>query len=171
MTWPPQHEKKVFDLTAIVDNLLAYLEANDADALEWANDATPGLQEFQAFYSNASGRLNTIFPSCMVIAKRHATDLKSDAIDGGLELTLEITLAGPDADQLATDANRYARAIESMLSNIPSGTLTNGVGQTTQSHLFELETRFDVVGRLAGTPSFIQVFQTQATYQLITSGV
>lgn len=165
MSWAPTNQ--VVDLTTLIDNWLAYVEANCQDALEWANGGSPGLQEFQVLYSNLTGRLQTIFPQHMVIAQTVETDLAGDILIAGWQLVLETAIAGPDADELATNTKRYGRAIESMLSNIPSATLTANSSPTMHAALFELETRYDETQR--STPGFIQVFQTRAVFRLTQS--
>ena len=71
MAWTPA--KNVIDLTKVVDNLLAYIKAHQVEALAWANlPSTEVLPPFpdEAIYSNASGRLSTIFPQFDGFGKR-----------------------------------------------------------------------------------------------------
>jgi hypothetical protein len=163
MPWTPT--KQVIDLSPVVDNLLGYFEANDADALAWANGGD-ALPEFEKFYSNASGRLQTIFPSLMVLSQESETDLAGEVNVAGLQLTLEATITGSNADQLVADSKKYARAVESMLANIPSATLTDGCSPDHQSHLFEIETRLDILRGQANPSAFLQIFQTRCVYRL-----
>jgi TRAP-type mannitol/chloroaromatic compound transport system substrate-binding protein len=163
MTWAPT--KQTVDLTQIVDNLLAYIDAQDADALEWAN-GDPGLAEFAGLYSNATGRVQTKFPQMVVLTQTIETDLAGDILIAGYQLVLETAVTGANADELATNTKIYGKAVESMLSNIPSATLTANSSPAITATLFELETRYDETRRLP-TPGFIQLFQTRAVYRLM----
>lgn len=165
MTWAPA--KQVIDTSPLIDNWLAYVDAQDADALAWANGGQ-GMLEFQGLYSNATGRLQTVYPQHMVIRQAIETDLTGDILIAGWQLVLETALSGPDADELATDTKKYGKAVESMLSNIPSATLTNNADPELNATLFELETRYDETRNLP-TPGFIQIFQTRCVFRLTTA--
>src|SRR3954470_13382744 len=101
MVWTPK--ANVIDLTQVADNLLGYIEANQTDALIWANGGT-GLDDFAKFYTNAVGRLQTQFPSLMILTQRAEADLSGEILLSGLEITLEGTIAGKDTDSLVRDA-------------------------------------------------------------------
>lgn len=162
MAWTPQ--KQVLDLTAFVDNLLGYVEEQDADALAWANGGQP-LPEFARLYSNASGRLQTMFPSLMVLSQACETDLRGEILQGGLEITLEGTVSGSDPDELVRTARMYATAVESMLHNAPSGTLTAG-SNIEHARLMEAETVFDILRGQQQPSAFLQIFQTRCGFLL-----
>jgi hypothetical protein len=104
----------------------------------------------------------------MVLAQSSETDLTGDALLGGLELTLEVTITGGDADQLVLDTKIYAKAVESALANVPSATLTAGSSPAITAALFEVKTAFDILRGHKTANSFMQIFQTRALYQLIT---
>jgi hypothetical protein len=163
MPWTPR--KQVIDLTPIADNLLGYIGTNDADSLEWANEG-PGLDQFAKLYTNASGRLQTQFPSLMVLSQEMETDLAGEVLVSGVQLTLEATITGPDADTLVADTKKYARAVESMLANIPSATLTANCSPAHQANLVEIETRLDILRGQANPSAFLQIFQTRCVYRL-----
>lgn len=166
MAWTPDY--KVIDLSQIADNLLGYIDDNQTVALDWANDG-PGLIEFAKFYTNSSGRLQTIFPSLMILTQETGTDLEGDILQGGLKITLEATIAGPDTDELVANTKLYAKALESMLANIPSETFTAGSDPVMHSALMEIETRLDVVRSIVGVSGFVQVFQIQCLYKLLAA--
>lgn len=170
MGWTPT--VKVLDLRHIANNLLAYIEANQADALEWAYEAPATATGFLKFYKSAKGRLSTIFPCLMILEKGVANDLE-DAITGVLTIKFEAVIAGADADTLADDAVKYGMALESMLANIPKATLGTADDESPLINpmtggLILLETEYDESSSLNGT--FFQVFQTKASYQLIARG-
>lgn len=161
MTWTPQ--KKVLNLAPIAGNLMAYIEAQDADALSWAGG---GLDEFAATYTNSSGRLQTMFPSLMVLTQECETDLSGEVLIGELQLVLEGTVSGSDANELVLNTKIYARAVESMIANIPAATLGAGTG-ISNAALMEVQTVFDVLRGQASPSAFLQIFQIRCKYALV----
>lgn len=169
MAWTPT--KNVVDLTKIVDNLLNYIEDEQTDALTWANGGTSGLDDFASFYTNASGRLYTKFPSLMVLGQQddgeEAETDEGDVLVTTLDLIMEVTLSGPNADDLVLTTKVYDLALKSMLANIPAATLTADSKVATHAVIIQLGTKFDVLNKLSAKV-FIQVFQTEVIYKLIT---
>jgi hypothetical protein len=164
MAWTPP--KKVIDLTPLAANLLAYIELNDADALAWANGGE-ALPEFAATYPNASGRLQTMFPSLMILAQSDAEDLSGEANIAAFNMTLEMTISGPDPDALVETAKRYSKAVKSMITNMPSGTFTADCAPGMTANLVEMEEAFDIL-RGGATPSaFLQIVQLRPGWSLI----
>lgn len=165
MAWLPT--AKVIDLSQTADNLLAYIAANQTDALEWAE---PGLDDFQKFYTNASGRLATQFPSLMILSQRVDTDLAGDTLDAALQLILEATISGSDADELVAKTKHYSKAVESMLLNVPSEVLMANAEGYHRSYAVELETELDILRGQQSPSAFLQIFQTRVVYRLSASG-
>ena len=169
MAWEPQF--KVIDARYIGRNILDYIELHQEEALAWA-DGGAGIEPFAKFYTNASGRLQTIFPSLIILSQSLETDLESDQIPANLQFAFEATMAGSDPDQLVADTKIYAMAIESMLLNISSDELTNNSYQYHKGYPMEIETRFDILrGHKAAATAFLQIFQTRVKYRLQTAGV
>lgn len=166
MTWVPPN--KVIDLSQVADNLIGYIDTYQTDALAWASGGL-GLADFAKFYTNASGRLQTIFPSLMILTQESETDLSGDVLIAGLQMTLEATIGGGDPDELVANTKVYAKAIESMLANIPSATLTANSDPAMNASLFEIETRLDILRGQQSPTAFLQVFQTRCVYQLISA--
>lgn len=164
MAWTPA--AKIIDLVPVADNLLAYIQANQTDALEWANGG-PGLNDFAKLYTNASGRLQTMFPSLMILAQAEEPDIAGEVLLSGLQLTLEGTISGGDADQLVLDTKKYAKAVASMLMNIPSASLMAGTDDVTHSQIHELETKYDILRGQQGSTAFLQIFQIRCLYALV----
>lgn len=169
MTWAPT--KQVIDLSGVVDNLLEYIETNQADAHLWANGEP--LDDYKALYPNATGRLSTKFPHLIVLDQEHKgedTDTEQgEVLAITLVLTLEGAVTGSNVDTVVNNAKKYALALESMLMNIPSATLTGSAsvhgycaGYQTASDLFKAHG-----GKTAS--SWLQIFQTRCEYRLITS--
>lgn len=163
MVWSPHYQ--VVDYSQVADNLLTYIDANQTEALNWANGGS-GLADFAKFYTNAVGRLQTTFPSLMVLAYRAETNLEGDLLESGMQITMEGTVSGNDTDQLVQDAKRYAKAVESMVANIPSAALTANSDPAMTARLFEVESVFDILR--PWTSGYLQIFQTRCIYVLST---
>jgi hypothetical protein len=166
MAWEPK--QNTADFRYVVTNLLAYIEANQADALAWASD-TP-LEPFVALYPNAAGRLGSLYPNLMVVRQDQAMDFSGDVLIAGIELLLEGVVTGPDADQLVIDAKAYAMAVESMLLNIPHRTLTASGKQSGLEVIMEMETQFDVLRGQKTATSFLQLWQTRVVFRIHSAG-
>ena len=166
--WNPQF--KVIDTRFLGQNILDYIETNQEDALTWANGGA-GLDPFAKFYTNASGRLQTIFPSLMILAQTNETDLTGDQLQADFDLVLEGTVTGSDPDDLVANTKKYAMAVESMLLNITSDELTEDSNQYHKGFSLEIETVFDILRGQVTPSAFTQIFNTRVKYRLITSGV
>lgn len=165
MAWAPT--KNVIDLSQVADNVLGYIETNQVDALTWAGGIALG--GFAKFYTNASGRLQTIFPSLMILTQTCETDLSGEVLVAGFEMTLEGTVGGSDPDILVADTKIYAKAVESMLANIPSASCTADSDPSMNASLFEIETVLDIVRGHQTPTAFLQIFQTRCVYRLTAS--
>ncbi len=167
MAWNPQ--TNIIDVTKITDNLFDYLEANQVDALEWANPDS-SLQPIKKFYRSAVGRIMSVFPCLMLIEKANATDNSSDVLEGRFRLQFEGVIQGGDSEQLVKDATVYAAALESMISEVPSDVLCAGAKQTLFAFSNSFETEYDAISRSPGKANiYFQVFRTEVTYALQTS--
>lgn len=169
MTWAP--DKQVIDLSGVVDNLLGYIETNQAEAHEWANGSP--MNDYAALYPNATGRLSTKFPQLIVLDQEHQGEDKEtesgDVLMITLALTLEGAITGSNADDLVVTAKKYAYGLESMLINIPSATLTGSASITGIPMGYQ--TAYDILKGHGGktAANWLQIFQTRCEYRLITS--
>lgn len=166
MTWPPPNERKVFDFTGVVENILDYIEEYNEEALVWAG--APAVP-FETLYPNAPGRLITQFPTLVCLAQGYETDLQGDALLAGLALKFEGCVTGPHLDDLVLTTKKYAMAVESMLANISSEDLTAGFKNTTTGALIEIASDFDLAGQLQDATNYLAIFQTKCAYQFITA--
>lgn len=166
MPWDPTF--KVIDQRPLAQNILNYIGTHQTAALSWANGG-PGLDDFAQFYTNASGRLQTVFPCLMVLSQGLGTDLTGDQVQAAFEIVLEGAVSGPDPDALVEKTKGYAMAVESMVVNMPSDDLVINTNQYHKGFLVTMETVHDVVTRI--TSGFLQVFQVRLTFNIITSGV
>lgn len=155
---------KVFDITPIAENILNYVEEFGAEALELA-EGDP-LPEWDSLFPNAPGRLITAFPALVCMDQAYETDMTGDLLRGGLELTFEGCVTGPNLDDLVWNTKRYAEAFEWLLANIQSEDLTFGCKYTTTGKLLEVSSVLDSAGQLQNANSFLAVFKTKCLYQL-----
>lgn len=140
MPWTPSIAAT--DVRAIVSNLVAYLDANQADALAWAS---PGRELADlTIYDSAEVRIKADFPHMGLVRRRVTTD----ETDAGLVITCDLTwetevsttFANEAArtaavTQLRKDVDNYGYAVESMLLNVPRATLLANVRDSSGLHV------------------------------------
>src|SRR4051812_27600224 len=119
--WDPQ--VNVFDESIIVSNISTWLQANQIEALKWANGGV-ALPSIKNFY--VSPRTVTDFPTLSFLQSSHDSDWVNDILEIKLELMIEIALIHGNRDTAAAYVKRYAMAIESMLANMPETTFLQG---------------------------------------------
>jgi len=162
MAWTDQIEMQVFDPRNIAANLFAWFEANQADALAWANnDALPVLPPVLDFFLNE--RSATRFPVCQLGRVQYQTETGEDISRVEIALQYEIALVHGQQNWLASAAPRYAMAFESMAKNIPKTSLENNSKIVFDAGvLAQIETTFDFL-RTNGS-QFMQKFVTQINW-------
>ena len=165
MSWTPRN--KIIDTRFIGRNILQFVKDNDEDALNWANGGT-NLKEFQQFSESIANRSKPIFPSVAIVADSNATNFDSDLLASGYEITLEVMVHGAVAADVPLLARRYKHALESLLRNIPSGTLLTGTSTVLDSRVSSIETQFDELKTNDMQNSFLQMFQTKVVYMFYT---
>lgn len=165
MAWDPA--KAVLDLTPIADNFLGYVEEFGMDAINWASNGAD-LEDFHKLYTNSGGRLATDFPSLMILTQECEIDLSGELLRGEYQLVLEGTVGGPDTDELVLATKMYAKAVGSLIMNIPTATLVKGTDPLiSAAALQEFGTVFDLVRGVVNVSGFVQVFQVRSKYAFI----
>lgn len=161
MAWPPPDgHTQVFDERKIKDVLIAYFKTNQVDALAWANEGA-GLEPIKAFHKSA--RLTSVFPALTILQTDH-----SQAFGGGgislivFNTTVELALTHGKQDILTDNASKYDMALRSMLGNMPETTLNEGSIIPITSTLRDIETVYDVQGKIKNR--FIQISQTRVSW-------
>jgi hypothetical protein len=168
MVWSPK--LNVVDLTLTVDNLLAFIEANQTEALSWANGG-PGLADFAAIYPNTIGWLKSKFPSLLVLGQADEGDGGNEGslVETRLGLRFETAVMGTP-DELPILTKKYDLALRSMLVNVPSATLIAGSATITRAYVSAWPASvYDRLREAGRGNSFLQVFQTSMEYTLITA--
>jgi hypothetical protein len=136
LTWAPANAAT--DIRPLSPNLLQFFRDNQTEVLDWANGG-PGLDDFQVIYNTDEGsHQNSIFPNLQVFSESHRTTFRNDGLHVEYSLTLIAEMAGTDATQLRLDAKNYGYALESMLMNVPTATLMNGLSGYTKPNVTEL---------------------------------
>lgn len=160
--WDPQVQ--VLDETQIKDNLTAYIEANQVEALKWANGGASGLPAIRDFHK--SPRLVTVFPALTWLQTSHKSKWE-DVLEIDFSIVLEVAIVHGNKDTLAARAPKYSMAIESMLVNVPETTFNQDSIIDITSTGMAVETTFDVQGKYKN--QFIEVFQTRANWHIEAS--
>lgn len=160
MAWDP--DIAVFDERYLNDNLIAFLEANQTDALYWANENAGGLPDIREFYK--SPRTVKLFPAFTIINSDHTAEFE-DILSVELNMVFEFALVHGNQDTLTDRSKKYMMAIESMLSNLPKTTFTTDSYIVVNATLNGLETVYDVQGQVKAN-QFIQVSQMRAQWAL-----
>lgn len=160
MAWPPNGHTQVFDERKIKDVLIKYFKTNQIEAITWANNGS-GLEPIKAFHKSA--RLTSIFPALTVLQTDHSQAFGA----GGISLivfnaTLELAITHGKQDELTDRASIYDMALRSMLANVPETTLNEGSIIPITSTLRDIETIYDVQGKLKNR--FIQISQTRVSW-------
>jgi hypothetical protein len=160
MAWTPTI--KVFDETPIKNNLIGYIQANQVEALKWANAgvALPSISTF-----HRSNRLVTQFPALTFLQTSHDASYG----EGGIlmidfEANMELAIIHGNMDTAADRVVRYAMALESMLANLPETTFRQGsILQITSTAM-----RFRITHAEQGKykNKYIQVFQARAAWEI-----
>ena len=160
MSWNPKIN--VIDLTQVAANIFAFIQANQTDALFWANGGA-GLADIAKFYKSEPGRIITTFPCLMLLTKEMAEDM-GDTPAAKVELTFELALSGANTDELVERSVRYDLAVRSMLANIPEMTLTANSKTDAKAYIDSLQSRYAIAGGTAS--AFIDAIRIIATYDL-----
>jgi hypothetical protein len=165
MSWNPT--KQVIDLTGLVDNTLRYIGENQAEAIRWASgERLPAM----TLYPSASGRLATKFPQLLVLSQEHG--VAEGAIENGDVLVIDVALLFEGAlthhnlDELVQRSKQYARAVDSMLENIPPAVLlpeASHAWATGRRVVFDVPTGY---GQKRAS-SWIQIYQIRADFRVI----
>lgn len=163
MAWTPQIN--VFDETPVKDNLNAFIQANQTEALKWANGGT-SLPPITVF--NRSVRLTTQFPALTWLQTSHDANYG----DGGLlliefEALIEVAIIHGNMDTAADRIVRYAMALESMVVNLPETTFKQGSILTIESTSGRFRITHAEQGKYKN--KYIQVFQARAVWHIEAS--
>jgi hypothetical protein len=163
MSWQPQNQ--VIDEKKLIDNLLSFFRANQSSALDWAAGGVGALKDFARLHNSATGRVDTVFPVLMISSTRLVTTFDSDLLEAAWFVEIELAVAAARADEATEKSHKYVQAVESMLANIPSGTLCAGSRALQFAALERLSSEFDVLRRRSAN-EFLQIAVIGAEFTL-----
>lgn len=163
MAWTPTN--KVINARVIAANILAFIAANQTEALTWANGST-GLLDFQEIEDSVANRDSPLFPSLALQDDNDAADYTGDMIDAVYSATFEIMIENSSPAAAVTQARVYATALSSLLANMDNNDLTSGMTGIT-AVLQTIETGFEEIKANDMQNSFLQVFQIRPTFSVV----
>ena len=160
--WTPA--EPVIEARTIGENLLAYIEANQVDALLWAHGAA--LKPL-ARIENTVGGNAPVYPAIFETDYTGVNDTGESYNRGASSVTFDIWITDATAATAKDQARSYAKAVKSMIRNCPNATVfagTNTVAAT--SVLLTIEDTFPALEVHDNGNSYLQRIQVRASYQL-----
>lgn len=169
MAWTPAHA--IINARAIASNLLTYFEANQVEALTWANGGT-ALKSFQRI-ENSIGNMNEpLYPAIMFSQDNDAADYTEELVAGGYTVTFELMVTNSDPNTAVSQARVYEAAVKSMIRNCPQATYTANTGALASGAVLRsIEAGFDPIKSNDQRNDFLQQFQIRTTYTLTASAL
>lgn len=156
---------QVVDVRAFKDNIIAHIQANQVEALAWANGGRV-LPEIKKFYK-APTKI-TIFPSLTFLQIDHKAKLPNDLLEIEVSYMVEVAIVHGNQETLADLATKYSMAVESMLLNVPETTLNQDSIIDITSTSVDIQTVFNIQGKTGN--KFIEIFQTRVTWEIEAAG-
>jgi hypothetical protein len=152
---------KIIDTRFVGRNILVFVAANQADALNWANDGDD-LKPFKQITESVANRSAPMFPSLAIQSEGSATDFSGDVNISPFEISFEAVIEG-SPDTLPLLSRRYKHALESMLLNIPKADL---LADSSISHFTvdSIESDMPEIKANEMQNKFYQEFTTKVTY-------
>ena len=149
----------------IADNLLAYIAANQVDAILWA--AGSALRPIQNFSNSVAARTTPVYPAIMFASDQDAQDYTEDELGIAYQLTFEVMIQNADPNNAVTEARSYEAAIKSMIRNCPPSTASANTGAITAATVLQtIESQFDEIKSNDTQTDFLQTFQMRMVYTL-----
>lgn len=162
MAWTPKIN--VIDARKLDANILAFIEANQVEAMIWANGGIV-LKVFQQLSNSIANRSKPIYPSLAIFSESTATQFDGDILRCVYQLRIESVIYSNVAAEAAGLSKIYGHALESMLGNVTGAVLTGGAASMTAS-LERLDTNYTDLKWTKGTSNFYREIETRATYSI-----
>jgi hypothetical protein len=130
MVWSPTLKSTARHF--IAKNILAFIEANQTEALAWAKAQllyAGDVPNFVTVFNSSAGRVVAIWPNLMLIRAGTATAEAPDdySVAEVHDFAFELAIAHGDPDTLTALCEVYIVAVDSMLRNIPRASLITGM--------------------------------------------
>jgi len=165
--WTPK--TKTVDAGKLEANIIAFIRANQADALLWANGGTSAVKPFNFLVDNLANQGLPGLPVLMITGKEKQTNRASDLDVSGFSIQFEGIVLGKNADALVVLTEKYAAALESMLINIPDTTLLAGTTEQIIENEPDTSISYGEIGMNEQESALLQVFTLRVTYTLYAS--
>jgi hypothetical protein len=149
----------------IVDNLLTYWLANQADAFTWAGDSS--LKTLKKFEASVTDRSVPVFPAVTFADDSEAIDYAGDTVIALYQPAFNVMITNADPDEAVRQAWLYSKALTSLLINCPKSTLAANTGAAASATIIEdMATAFDPIRADEEQIDFMQLFQIRPTIRL-----
>lgn len=168
MAWQPKNN--AIDTTAIETNLTAFIKANQADALRWANNGT-NLKLFNFAADQIENLNKPNLPTISVIGAGETEVSSQETLIIDYRIDYESIVFGKDAGALPALTKKYANALKSLLKNISPALLLEAVPGEQQVMSTALGSNYREIGQSESLSGFIQIFQVRATYRLMAISI
>lgn len=162
MSWTPTY--RTVRTSKIADNLLAYFELHQAEAIVWAHGSA--LKSISHFSNSVANRAVPIFPSIAFVSDAEAQVHVDDMVSAAYSLTFELLVQNQSPALAVTQARSYTAAILSMIRNCPPATAAaNTYTDAAVTVLESLETEFAEIRTNDLQNDFLQAVQIRAIYR------
>lgn len=124
MAWPVLFPHAKF-IRPMRENLQALLQANEADALAWANDGD-AMSPYKVY--RKALWYNTLFPVISIVSqKTQMVGSGDEAIPQKHSILIEVEDAGPDPDDLTLSIERRVAAVDMIITSANPNLLKTGM--------------------------------------------
>lgn len=133
MPWTPAYPDINFGLP-LIDNIVAVIERDQAEALAWANDDT-AMTSFVRIHK--CERVSNKFPSLAIIPLSDEIDFVNDGILQDYEFAFEIANTSTEPGALTEDLRKRVAAVRQMILAASAEELTADIAANTRSPLIK----------------------------------
>lgn len=166
MVWSPTIA--VTESRAIAENLLTFFEANQADAILWANGSA--LRPIQRFENSVANRNLPVYPAVTFIQDVDETVYDEDIEASIYTVNFLLMVTGPVPATVVSEARKYTKALESMIVNCPAATLGANTGAVTGTvKAARPESQFNEIKTNGLNNDFMQEVVISVKVQLVSS--
>jgi hypothetical protein len=162
MPWTPT--LAVINSRAIAENLLTFFEANQVDAILWANGSA--LKPFQRFENSRANLDLPAYPAILFSDDNDQTSHGDDLLTAGYSALFLVMVQNPVPATAVLQARMYAKAIMSMIANCTGSSLEANTG-CVNAVLQDTQVGFDQIKVNEAGNDWMQQFEVRATYTLM----
>lgn len=162
MTYSPKFA--VLNPRKIGSNILAYIEANQGDALTYLES---DIKPIKRFSLSVVDKTKPIFPRLAVISDDDQVEYGNDVITGGYTATFELIVSNPVPADAIANAKVLLLMICSLILNIPTADLIAGT-EALDVVPEQIETAMGEIGgnEVDNPTNFFQVCQIRAAFSV-----